>query len=151
VEAGGGTEYYGYAPDNKRIYKMNSSGWVAQITFYGAKGEKLGVYSVGGGMALTTVSTSVWFAGKLICEGACQGPVGAAGTRFRPIEMRLLRRPTIGRSLGPITGTAIRGWIMPSRGTSRVRTDPQIQGRLQMTIRPPSSHITGALRNNSFK
>ena len=43
TETSGGAAYYGYSPDNKRIY-MNGGGWAEQWTFYGAKGEKLGVF-----------------------------------------------------------------------------------------------------------
>ena len=42
----GGTEYYGYAPDNKRIYKMHTDG-SEEWTFYGAKGGEAGDVSVG--------------------------------------------------------------------------------------------------------
>ena len=44
AEISGGTEYYGYAADNKRIYRLTSTG-KEQMTFYGAQGEKLGVYT----------------------------------------------------------------------------------------------------------
>jgi hypothetical protein len=40
----GGTEYYGYAPDNKRIYRLtpqSGGGWAENWTFYGAQGERL--------------------------------------------------------------------------------------------------------------
>ena len=37
-------EYYYYAPDNKRIYRLNAS--AEEWTFYGARGERLGVYSL---------------------------------------------------------------------------------------------------------
>jgi RHS repeat-associated protein len=64
-----------YAPDNKRIHQTPSSGTDEWI-FYGANGEKLGVYSIGqwydnNGNAHSVFSpmrTSVWFGGKLIYE-----------------------------------------------------------------------------------
>ena len=37
----GGTEYYGYAPDNKRIYRLTAAG-SEEWTFYGARGERIG-------------------------------------------------------------------------------------------------------------
>ena len=52
------TEYYGYAPDNKRVFRQLANG-TQQITFYGARGEKL---SGAEGML-------VWFGGKLIADG----------------------------------------------------------------------------------
>src|ERR1700685_4097711 len=47
TEASGGQENYGYDPANKRIYQSqpNSVEW---YTFYGVKGEKLGVYQIDG-------------------------------------------------------------------------------------------------------
>ena len=74
----GGTEYYGYAPDNKRIYRnlpgvfFRTTEW----TFYGAYGEKLGVFHLGGspsGASFQVVRASVWFAGRLITEDATNG------------------------------------------------------------------------------
>jgi len=47
TEFSGGTEYYGYAPDNKRIYRQTPrgySGWSQEWTLYGAQGEKVGTY-----------------------------------------------------------------------------------------------------------
>jgi hypothetical protein len=46
-----GAETYEYAADNKRIHRVVSSGGVDEWTFYGAKGEKLGVYQVSAGYA----------------------------------------------------------------------------------------------------
>ena len=47
----GGTEYYGYTADNKRFYKCTASG-AEQMTFYGARGEKLGVYALGNSLGI---------------------------------------------------------------------------------------------------
>jgi RHS repeat-associated protein len=66
-ETGGGIEYYGYAPDNKRVFRQLTSGQ-QQFTFYGARGEKLGVYSISGGAA-SLISQYVWFGRKLIFDG----------------------------------------------------------------------------------
>ncbi len=62
----GGIEYYGYSADNKRFYKYTASG-AEQITFYGARGEKLGVYVYSMG-SINPASTNIWFAGRLIIE-----------------------------------------------------------------------------------
>jgi RHS repeat-associated protein len=88
AEVSGGVEYYGYAPDNKRIYKKLTSG-VEEYTFYGGRGEKLGVYNLTSGTA-SALRTNVWFAGKLISENGStvfQDRVGtnrASGARFYP-------------------------------------------------------------------
>jgi RHS repeat-associated protein len=78
----GGQETYEYAPDNKRIHRTvaNSTPPVNEWTFYGANGEKLGVYQLvqstdnyGNAYAyFAPVRTSVWFGGKLVYEN---GPV----------------------------------------------------------------------------
>jgi RHS repeat-associated protein len=69
AETSGGIEYYGYSGDNKRFYKYTSAG-TEQLTFYGARGEKLGVYTITNsmGLALCPSATNIWFAGKLILE-----------------------------------------------------------------------------------
>ena len=80
AETSGGTEYYGYAPDNKRIYRRLASG-AEEWTLYGAYAEKLGVYSMVGPTtgssstySFTPLRTSVWFTGTLIWEGVPNGP-----------------------------------------------------------------------------
>ena len=96
AETSGGTEYYGYAPDNKRIYRRLASG-SEEWTLYGAYGEKLGVYSMVGPTtgssstySFTPLRTSVWFTGMLIWEGAAAvyrdavGTNRAGGARFYP-------------------------------------------------------------------
>jgi RHS repeat-associated protein len=102
TETSGGAAYYGYSPDNKRIY-MNGGGWAEQWTFYGAKGEKLGVFGInnpncsqGCGTQFTFApeGMSVWFAGKLIQDSSAAGAQPVAqdrlgtnrvnGARFRP-------------------------------------------------------------------
>ncbi len=65
----GPVENYGYSADNKRFYKYTNFG-TEQVTFYGARGEKLGVYTITNSMgtALSPSATNIWFAGKLILE-----------------------------------------------------------------------------------
>ena len=102
----GGTEYYGYDPGNKRIYRKRADG-VEEWSFYGTDGEKLstvnfylncGDYGDPStcGFLTYTISTNVWFAGKLIWSrtgsGNTSGPVYAdrlgtnrmGGARFYP-------------------------------------------------------------------
>jgi YD repeat-containing protein len=91
AETSGGTEYYYYAPDNKRIYRLNVNGSTSteEWTFYGARGERLGVYSMGAS-GFTPLRTDVTFAGQLILNA--NNPVfndrtgtnRASGARFYP-------------------------------------------------------------------
>jgi RHS repeat-associated protein len=100
-EVSGGMAYYGYDAGNKMVYRNTSSG--PQIIFYGVHGEKLGVYSIQYGPpcdgsypytgclnGLTPVSTSIWFAGRMIMDSSnavAQDRLGtnrANGARFYP-------------------------------------------------------------------
>ncbi|MBL8232217.1 MAG: hypothetical protein JNL98_27225 [Bryobacterales bacterium] len=40
-----GTEYYGYGPDNKRVWRTKASG-ATEFYFYGLSGERQGIYNV---------------------------------------------------------------------------------------------------------
>jgi len=100
----GGTEYYGYAPDNKRVYRFGPDGSINGMTehiiFYGAQGEKLGVFWLTctyGPCTFGQQTSNVWFAGKMIWESmayqtSMSGPVTQdrlgtnrfAGARFYP-------------------------------------------------------------------
>ena len=79
--SGGGIEYYGYTADNKRFYKYTSAA-AEQVTFYGARGEKLGVYALGYlfGYYLAPVSSNIWFAGKAILESGNPSMMDRLGT-----------------------------------------------------------------------
>ena len=84
AEVSGGAEFYGYTADNKRYYKYTSAG-TEQLTFYGAHGEKLGVYSLGVNPGTFTLwinpaSTNIWFAGKLILESNTPPMMDRLGT-----------------------------------------------------------------------
>src|SRR5665213_1547605 len=77
-ETSGGTEHYGYAPDNKRIYRLKADGVTEEFTFYGAKGERLGVYELDIAqpqqawppkLVFVPLRSTVWFAGRRIWEG----------------------------------------------------------------------------------
>jgi RHS repeat-associated protein len=72
----GGTEYYTYAPDNKRIGILKADNYTEEWTLYGVRGERIGVYSLGtlssgGGTyywSFTRIEKDVWFAGHLIWQ-----------------------------------------------------------------------------------
>ena len=75
----GGTEYYGYAPDNKRIYRLKTDGQTEEFTFYGAQGERLGVYQqlgLNGTPYFQPLRKTVWFAGRKIWEDQTSGTGG---------------------------------------------------------------------------
>jgi RHS repeat-associated protein len=98
----GGIEYYGYAPDNKQVYRRLPSGTGAtnlEITFYGAMGEKLGVFgptytwnpsAYTWNFALAPIRSNVYFAGKMIWSDGTPvyqdrlGTNRANGARFYP-------------------------------------------------------------------
>jgi RHS repeat-associated protein len=111
TEVSGGAEYYGYAPDNKRIYRLKTNGQ-EEWTFCGAQGEKLGVYSLSGGTASrfglyangpnSSLRFNVWFAGRLIYQD--QHPMiqdrlgttrsnGWTGARYYPYGDELTSMP----------------------------------------------------------
>ena len=137
----GGTEYYGYAPDNKRVYRVKPGSpsyppATEYVTLYGAYGERLGVYSIWGMadnynaapyLAMQSVSTSVWFAGQLISENGTTkmdrlGTNRAGELGFIRMGMRLLRRGMTGLSLRLIQGIRLRVWIMQISECMRRRT-----------------------------
>jgi len=69
VETSGGIEYYFYAPDGKRVWRQLANG-THQFMFYGAYGEKLGVFSDAGLTCICGIlQMNVSFAGKLIWQG----------------------------------------------------------------------------------
>ena len=90
----GGAASYTYDPSNRRVVDDNGV-----FVFYGAKGEKLGTYQYQGNPycgdpvcfgTFTTLTTSVWFAGRLIVDssnGIFQDRLGTNrfnGARFYP-------------------------------------------------------------------
>ena len=89
AEVSGGTEYYGYSPDNKRMYRLTASG-TEEWTFYGGYGEKLGVFQYSTSAGLYPVRSNVQFAGRTIIDDnfpVFQDRVGtnrANGARFMP-------------------------------------------------------------------
>jgi len=63
----GGTEYYGYAPDNKRIYRWNPTTGTEEWTFYGIGGERMGAFAQNvSGYSVYPTETNVRFRGNLI-------------------------------------------------------------------------------------
>jgi len=68
----GGTAYYGYAPDNKRIYQKTATG-IEEWCVYDPRGERVGTFSVVTSgyypyltPGLVVAQTNVWFAGRLV-------------------------------------------------------------------------------------
>ena len=76
----GGTDYYGYAADNKRFYTYAAPSGTEEITFFGARGEKLGVYSLAYGYGIWPTSSNIWFAGKAILESGNPSMMDRLGT-----------------------------------------------------------------------
>jgi YD repeat-containing protein len=88
TETGGGTEYYWYAPDGKRIWRQMASG-THEFMFYGARGELLGTFmdSYGSGPIGIPQSMNVYFAGKLIWQGPSTTLAPPYGNGFAGIVM----------------------------------------------------------------
>jgi RHS repeat-associated protein len=73
----GGWEYYGYAPDNKRIWKQKANGSV-ELYYYGISGQKMGTYNVtttvvANTLSILAVDVNVYFGSKVIVSRS--GPV----------------------------------------------------------------------------
>src|ERR1019366_4377828 len=151
-ETGGGADMYGYAPDNKRIYKAHNNGaWFEEVTFYGVKGNKLGVWQLQTSnsyrISFVPLGTSVSFAGKLIWETLREGPstrtgwgrTGRAARAFIRTGMRSPRPAMTGRSSPPITEIPTRRWI-----TQISASTPQpTAGSIPPTgIRPAEDQVT---------
>ena len=88
AEISGGVELYGYSPDNKRVYHQLANG-TGEWIIYSPQGERMGIYTYNSSTGWGTISTNVWFAGKLISDenGAVfQDRLGtnrASGARFQ--------------------------------------------------------------------
>ena len=68
-ETSGGIEYCFYAPDGKRVWRQLVDG-TQQVTFYGAYGEKLGVFTDANLTCICGIlQMNVSFAGSLIWQG----------------------------------------------------------------------------------
>ncbi len=86
----GGTEYYSYSPDGQRVYRLKANGSTEEWTFYGAMGERLGVYSLGTSGGFQPLRTNVAFGGSTIldsCNAVFLDRLGtnrASGARFYP-------------------------------------------------------------------
>ena len=67
--SGGGTEQYSYSPDNLRVWKLSPTG-AEQLEFYGAFGERLGVYPIVNfspyGYYVFQGTINGYFAGKIV-------------------------------------------------------------------------------------
>ncbi len=131
AEVSGGVEYYGYAPDNKRVLRLLGNGH-QEITFYGARGEKLATGTINSAGILSTVSQSVWFGGRLIWDAGVPVYLDRVGTnrgngtgstssppyvnnveRFLPYGEELTSTSNDREKFGTYTrGQLHRGWIM---------------------------------------
>jgi len=85
----GGTEYYSYSPDNKRILKRTPSGesWSEEWTMYGARGEKLGNFTMGcqpnNGYSCPyalVLTPTISFAGRVIWDKSAEVRADRLGT-----------------------------------------------------------------------
>ena len=69
----GGIEYYGYSPDNKRIYHQFPNGneeWI----FYGPRGDQIGKYTLSASTGqFTPTLLNVWFGGRLVATQSVSG------------------------------------------------------------------------------
>ena len=140
----GGTEYYGYAPDapdNKRVYRFGPDGLVNGMTehlnFYGAYGEKLGVFWIDctyGPCTFGQQTSNVWFAGKLIWENGVllQDRLGTnrsggpgyttySPARYYPYGDEITSTANDRTKFGTITGIRIRGSSMRISDSMRAR------------------------------
>jgi RHS repeat-associated protein len=98
TEYSGGTEYSAYAPDGKRMFRMEADGVTQEWTFWGARGEKLGtfamVYNQHAGNSAhpyqPVLNPTLSFAGRTIWDGGkplVQDRIGtnrATGARYYP-------------------------------------------------------------------
>jgi RHS repeat-associated protein len=98
AEYSGGTEYYAYAPDGKRMFRQEADGVTQEWTFWGARGEKLGTFAmvyneyVGNDSHpyQMVLNPTLSFAGKTIWDGGkplVQDRIGtnrATGARYYP-------------------------------------------------------------------
>ncbi len=72
TETAGGQAFYGYDPSNRRIYQRGSAPGGETFTFYGAKGENLGRYSINTSscypyaFCFVPQMTNLWFGGRLV-------------------------------------------------------------------------------------
>jgi RHS repeat-associated protein len=88
TETSGGTEYYAYAPDGKRMFRMEADGVTEEWMLWGARGEKLGTFAmvyneyVGDDQHpyQPVVSPTLWFAGRKIWEGTGAPAADRLGT-----------------------------------------------------------------------
>ena len=73
----GSTARYAYDPNNKRMWRGDSSVSLDEIDFLSFAGQKMGTYQIavsGGSLKFTMTTTNVYFGGKLISKGAPGGP-----------------------------------------------------------------------------
>jgi RHS repeat-associated protein len=98
AEYSGGTEYYAYAPDGKRMFRQEADGMTQEWTFWGARGEKLGTFAMVYNQYVgnsahpyqPVLNPTLSFAGRTIWDGGkplVQDRIGtnrATGARYYP-------------------------------------------------------------------
>ncbi|MEO7652313.1 MAG: RHS repeat-associated core domain-containing protein, partial [Bryobacteraceae bacterium] len=80
-----GGDSYGYAPDNKRVWKARPAG-TEEIYFYGVGGQKLLTLGIQSYLAWQSLSsTDVWFGGrKIVAQGQAISPDRLGSARNGP-------------------------------------------------------------------
>ncbi len=71
-ETSGGIEYYGYGPDNKRVYRLDASGHETWM-FYGPSGQLMGKYTLDSSGNFWPVELDIWFGGRLVATQTVTG------------------------------------------------------------------------------
>jgi RHS repeat-associated protein len=74
--AGLSSEWYGYAADNRRVWKkrqLTGSTFEENVYFYGITGQRIGTYTLtdtSGTLALAVKETNIYFGGKVLKQGS---------------------------------------------------------------------------------
>jgi RHS repeat-associated protein len=89
MEVGDGTEHYGYAADNLRVWKWKVRS-TEEVTFWGPSGRMANytVGVVGSTLVFTEVTRNVWFGGKLIRTGSVSAQKSVVVDRLGSVRVR---------------------------------------------------------------
>jgi RHS repeat-associated protein len=89
MNVGDGTEHYGYAADNRRVWKWKV-GSTEEVTFWGPGGRLANytVGTVGSTLVFTEVTRNVWFGGKLIRTGLISAQKSVVVDRLGSVRIR---------------------------------------------------------------
>jgi YD repeat-containing protein len=89
MNVGDGTEHYGYAANNRRVWKWKV-GSTEEVTFWGPSG-RMANYTVGvfgSTLVFTEVTRNVWFGGKLIRTGSVSAQKSVVVDRLGSVRVR---------------------------------------------------------------